>query len=227
MKLTSCVGLSFPPTACLLPCCTSLLLRQKHLPKLGKDWKSHGFAAGGLNGCLSDQSWWLGEEQQEVQEVCSLPPRDAPAREKELEGEHWGPTPPSPAAQPSQALVALDKWDAEYHMLWGVVGVWGEQRKGRMMEDDSGGTRPDLWCPFQRLRCSLDQPFAQCVLASFSGCLQSSQLSEDTRWLPLMCSCYLKGKAGCLNRNEGINTWYSFWQVSQEHEWDDLPISRH
>lgn len=109
MKLTSCVGLPFPPTACLLPCSISLLLKQKHLPKLGKDWKSHGFAACSLNGCLSDQSQWLGDEQQEVREVGLLPARDAPAREKQLEGEHWGPVPPSTATQLSQALVAADK----------------------------------------------------------------------------------------------------------------------
>lgn len=57
----------------------------------------------------------------------------------------------------------------------------GEQREGRMMEDDSGGTRPGLWCPIQRFRCSLDQLFAQCMLASFSGCLHGSQLSEEVR----------------------------------------------
>lgn len=117
MKLTSHVGLPLLPTACLLPCSASLLLRQKHLPKLGKDWKSHGFAAGSLSGCLSDQSWWLGDEQQEVQKVCSLLPRDAPAREKQLEGERCGPMPPSLAAQLSEALVASGKCSADCHRL--------------------------------------------------------------------------------------------------------------
>ena len=75
---------------------------------------------------------------------ASLPPSDAPEREKQPEGEHCRHIPPTPASQLSEALLASDKCGCGILHVVRVVDVRGERREGRMMEDDGAGTMPGL-----------------------------------------------------------------------------------
>lgn len=90
-----------------------------------------------------------------MQEASSLPPSDAPEREKQLEGERWRQMPPTPAAQLSEALPASDKHSCKVFPVVRVVEVQGERREGGMMEDASAGAMPGLQCPAAGLTAPL------------------------------------------------------------------------
>lgn len=75
-----------------------------------------------------------------MREACSLP-GDAPAREKQPEGEQ---IPLTPAAPLSEALLASEKCGCRISHAMRVMKARGERREGRMMEDERAGTMPGL-----------------------------------------------------------------------------------
>lgn len=174
---------SHPP-----PHSASLLLEQKHFPKLGKDWKSPGFPAGNLSGCwewLKPAAWgWVAGGARGIlaaSQRCSRKGEAAGGRALAANATHPGSTAFWSSASFRQAqLQSIPRREGR-----------GGARGAEAGRDDGGCRR---YAGSAVPRCRFDRSSACCMLASFSGHFHSSHLPEELRRLLLRRYSYLKGE---------------------------------